>query len=475
MAPKIGQLAQELARTNPWWRGVGWERSDPDLQAAAASGLGYRSPCLDDLAEGGLYLLRGPRRVGKTVAVKQAIAEIIKRGAPALSVVRIAADGWSASDLRTVVQNVALPPLPEGTRRWWFVDEITAVVDDWARQVKWLRDNDPEFAGATVVLTGSDAESLTAASGTLAGRRGSAERVDRTLLPIGFRTFSRLVRPGLSDPQPLRLDELRSTGAEDAYAALLPWLDDLVGLWDLYLGCGGFPVAVAAARRGRAIPEWFLDDLFNVAFRDTFAASRLSQTTTSAFVSRLMESMGSPASLSRAGEDVGVSQAVASRHADYLRDAYLLWACPQRAEDAWLPRPRAQPKLYATDPIVARLVHLRNSARPDVDVTVLTEMQVGMAIRRAAMARGWPWASEEFLFYARTPTRKEIDFVAEALGGVAIEAKYVESGRWKGEAATVEASPWQGLLVTRNVLDTTAQERGAWAVPAGILAFLVDT
>jgi hypothetical protein len=36
-----------------------------------------------------------------------------------------------------------------------FFDEITATTGDWAAQVKWLRDNDPEFAAATVVLTGS--------------------------------------------------------------------------------------------------------------------------------------------------------------------------------------------------------------------------------------------------------------------------------------------------------------------------------
>jgi hypothetical protein len=50
-----------------------------------------------------------------------------------------AADGWLASDLRTLVQNVALPPAPAGTGRWWFIDEVTAVKGDWATQIKWLR------------------------------------------------------------------------------------------------------------------------------------------------------------------------------------------------------------------------------------------------------------------------------------------------------------------------------------------------
>lgn len=467
---RIGQMAQELSRMNPWWRGRDWQDRDPDLVAAADSGLGYRSGCLKDLKEGGLYLLRGPRRVGKTVAVKQAIEDLLASGVPASSIVRVAADGWSAGDLRTVIQNTAMQPVPTGRSRWWFIDEVTATTGDWATQVKWLRDNDPTFSTDTVTLTGSNAESLTAAAGTLAGRRGRAHRADRTLLPIGFRTFARLLQPNLPLAEPVPLSHLRD---RSSYMSLLAWLDDLVRLWELYLRSGGFPVSVAAAKAGEPVPGWFVDDVFSVIFGDAFSASRLSVTTTMALVARLVEGIGSPANLNAVGSDVGVSQEVVSRHVRYLRDAYLLWHCPQKSERYWTPRLRAQDKLYPVDPVIARLPFLRNSARSDVDPSVLTEMLIGMAIHRAAYGAGQRWADDQFLFFARTPARKEIDFVGEPLAGVAIESKYVESGTWKSAAATVEASPWKGLLVTRNVLDCRGAE--AWAVPAGILAYLVDT
>lgn len=467
---KIGQLAQELSRQNPWWRTPDWTRLDPDLRGAAERHLGYRSDCLAELEEGGLYLLRGPRRVGKTVAVKQAIEHLVVEGVPPRAIVRVAADGWSATDLRTVVGNVALPPIPEGTRRWWFIDEVTAVTGDWAPQIKWLRDNDPEFARATVVLTGSSAEKLTAASGVLAGRRGPASGLDRTVLPIGFRTFAGLMLPGMPDAGRLELPGLRD---RDAYPALLPWLDDLVRAWELYLSYGGFPVAVAAARAGTPVPEWFVEDMFNVVFRDTFATGRLSVTTTMALLGRIAEGMGAPANLNAIAGDVGVTQPVVARHVGYLRDAYLLWHCPQKAARTWTARLRAQDKLYTVDPLVARLPHLRNPAHGEPDLTVVAEMQIGMSVHRAAYAAGTPWADDQFLFYARTPSRKEIDFVGEPLAGVALEGKYTEGGRWKGDAATVEASEWDGILLTRTVLDTSSS--GAWAVPAGLFAYLVDT
>ncbi len=207
---------------------------------------------------------------------------------------------------------------------------------------------------------------------------------------------------------------------------------------------------------------------------DAFASSRLNESQTSALVARLWESMSSPVNMANIARDVDVSHEAVAQHVASLRDAYLLWACPQKADKGWVARERAQDKLYAIDPIVARLAHLRNPARPDIDTTVLAEMQIGMALRRSAAASGLPWTAEEPLFYLRTPNRKEIDFVSESLCGTAVEGKYVDRGKWRAEAATVEASDFTGILATRSVLDCKNPD-STWAVPAAILAFLVDT
>jgi predicted AAA+ superfamily ATPase len=373
-----------------------------------------------------------------------------------------------------MVQNITLPPAPEGVSRWWFIDEVTAVSGDWATQIKWLRDNDPAFDTATVVLTGSNAESLTRAAGTLAGRRGQVTDRDRTLMPVGFRTFASLLRPEIASLPRLSLEAVRTAQAAKLYQDALPWLNELVQLWELYLLYGGFPAAVTAARHAQPIPEWFVDDLFSVLHREAFASSRLSESQTNALVARLWASMGSPANLSNIGAAVGVSTDAVARHVGYLRDAYLLWSCPQTADEHFLRRERSQDKLYAIDPIIARLANLRNSAQPEPDITVMAEMQTGVALRRAAYAEGCPWAADEVIFYYRSPARKEIDFVGEPLGGAAIEGKYIESGKWRGEAVTVEASRWAGILTTRNVLDCSEPSR-TWAVPAAMLAAFVDT
>ena len=471
MTTKIGQMAQEMTATNPWWRSRDWHVLDQDLRAAEAEGITYEPPVLADLQPGSLYLLRGPRRIGKTVAVKRKIKQLIDDGVPPRAIVRAAVDGWAAKDVRTLVQNTALPPPPDGHVRYWFLDEISATAGDWDFHVKWLRDNDPEFGRACVVMTGSDAAELTRAAGTLAGRRGLAPDVDRTLLPMGFATFMRL-RGDLPDLQ-LPLDQIHSRTGADMYNELLPWLDELTRGWDLYLQCGGVPSAVAATDRGEPIPQAFLQTMMDVISRDAFGTSRLNRTQTTTLLERLWHSMATPANLSNIATDIDTSSDTVTRHVEYLRDAYLAWTCPQRQEDNWLPRTRAQDKIYAIDPLVARLANLLNRERGDMDPTVLTEMMVGVALHRAGLRAGRLWIDDERIFYVRTPTRKEIDFVSADFGGAAIEGKYTEGGRWRSEAATVNASPWDGVLVTRNVLDVDGDD--AWAVPAGILACLIDT
>lgn len=408
------------------------------------------------------------------MAVKQLVQTLLKGGTPPTAIVRVAVDGWTAKDLRTLTQNAALPSVPQGQARYWLLDEITSVSGDWATQIKWLRDNDSGFREATVILTGSNAAALTLASGQLAGRRGTVPNLDRTLLPMGFRSFvAQLI--GITGPNkaPLPLAELHSPQARAAYESLIPWLDDLVRLWEQYLQYGGFPIAVAAARGGRSVPSGFVEDIFNIIANDALKSSHLPAAKVVALLECVCKTISSFANRSSIGADIDVSHEVVGRHIKYLRDSYLLWQCPQKDDAASIAKERAQDKLYAVDPLVARLAHLRNAARQDIDLTALTEMQLGNAIRRRVISQNSDDFSDYFLFHVRTPTRKEIDFVTEYLGSAAIEGKYTE-GAWKSEAATIGASQWSGLLATRNVLEVS-DEDGPWAVPAAFLAYLIDT
>lgn len=61
-----------------------------------------------------------------------------------------------------------------------------------------------------------------------------------------------------------------------------------------------------------------------------FKNSQLPAVTEMALLDRLWKSIATPANMTSIGEDVGISNQVVTRHIEYLRDAVLLWACPQR-------------------------------------------------------------------------------------------------------------------------------------------------
>jgi hypothetical protein len=67
---------RHLLDFNPWWQNPGgWEQHDPDLREARLNALGAYDPRpLSDIQPGALYLLMGPRRAGKSVAMKRAVA-----------------------------------------------------------------------------------------------------------------------------------------------------------------------------------------------------------------------------------------------------------------------------------------------------------------------------------------------------------------------------------------------------------------
>ena len=347
---KQGEVQHMLTATNRWWRSPrDWPRDDPDLREADGAPFRYAAGVLDDLAPGGLYVLRGPRRVGKSVEIKRTIEVLIASGIAPRGIVHAAVDGWRAADLGRLVSAARLL-MPRGGPRCWFIDEITGITDGWPEQIKWLRDNDAQFRNDTVVLTGSSASDLTASVKALAGRRGTAGDPDRVLLPMGFRTFMRLVadEPVGTDIGPLRAADLTPRLLTDAAHALAPWLHALVDAWEGYLLAGGFPAAVASYIAAREVAPPLVRGLVDVVHGDAFRRADWSRAQTAAFMRRIAQGLCAPVNISAVADDIGVSSSSVRRRLDELREAFVVWPCYR--EDALRPKLSAQAKVYFTDP-----------------------------------------------------------------------------------------------------------------------------
>lgn len=466
---KRGEAQQSLIATNRWWRDPrGWPARDPDLQDAGDAPFRFQAGVLSNLAPGGLYVLRGPRRVGKTVEVKFAIMDLIAGGMEPRRIVHMAVDGLHSRDLGLLI-DAAGALMPEGARRFWFFDEITGITDGWPERIKWLRDNDAGFRTDTVVLTGSSAANLTAATKALAGRRGGAVDSDRCLLPMGFRSFLGLIsteEPPPDDVGSLGIEDLTPARLAEAGYRLAPWLDAMIRGWEIYLRVGGFPSAVASYVASREEAALLGAGLIDVIHGDAFQRADWSRAQTTDLLRRLAGGLCAPVSVASIANDIGVSQASLKRRIDELREAFVLWPCHR--EDGLRPKLGAQAKHYFTDPVYARL-----APGAGFDFTRLAQQQLGMALLRAS-ERARPGAHVEFdrVLHHRTRTRKEIDFVGPDFGGVCIESKYVD-GSWRRDALTLRASPWRGIVATRSEFDPAGPD--VVAVPAALLAWLIDS
>ena len=468
----VDELRHMLARTSWWAEPRTWILRDPDLLRARKAPFEYSAGVLGNLVPGGLYLLRGPRRVGKSVELKKTIEQLIASGEDPRRIVHVAADRLVAADLQRVV-DAAAPLTPRTGPRFWFIDEITAITDGWPAAIKWLRDNDPRFGLDTVVLTGSSAAGLDEAVKALAGRRGGAEKSDRVLLPMPFRAFVRAHsdHPPPRDPGALSVADLTPSALEEAVATLAPWLNQLIREWEIYLTVGGFPQAVSAHVTGDERARLTLrQTLLDVIHGEAFAQSRWSRAQSRAFVVRLARGLASPTNRHDIAMDLDTSAQTVRRRIDALRDAFTVWPChPCHPKGPLRPALRAQQKTYFTDPVYS---FLSRHAEPTANLGLLSEQQLGVALLRS-FARVDPGAYPDFdsVLYHRTPARKEIDFVGPGFGDLAVESKYVDQRRWRRDARTLAASGWRGVMATRSALDL--HDPDLVAVPTGLLAWLI--
>ncbi len=468
MALKPGFIQRTLSDGNRWWRDPrGWSARDHDLRAAREAPYDHTTGVVSDLARGGLYVLRGPRRVGKSVAVKQAIEALISDGVDPRRIIHMSVDGWAANDLGRFVRS-ARSILPDSDYRYWFIDEITSITDGWPQRIKWLRDNDPLFHDDTVVLTGSSSSDLSESTGILAGRRGRITDADRVLLPLGFRTFVKLTQPTEAPALTLRLrvGNLTHARLREACYTLAPWMDILVDAWDTYLWVGGFHTAITDYLNRGEIDAAFRNDLFEIVNRDALRRASWSRTEKAAFLRRMTKSLSSSINQSSAASDLGVTPPTIKSRIHDLCAAFIMWPCHR--ENSLRPQPRSQRKLYFSDPIYTRL-----EPGPTPDVSVLSEQQLGMALlRNAEMSSTGTYFDFDRVLYHRSASRKEIDFVGPDLGEVAIESKYVD-GRWRTPARTIQASRWRGIVATHTVMDLESPE--LMAIPTSMLTWLIDT
>ncbi|MDA8278639.1 MAG: AAA family ATPase [Actinomycetota bacterium] len=483
------EIRTRLRENNPWWQAaaaaqdpVAWASDDRSLVARKSFDLGYRSNLLNDVANGDLdnklIVLRGPRRVGKSVLLKDTALSLCRRSdIDPRQLIYVAFDGMTLADLRRAIRlGRELTRSMGELRQIWLLDEVTAV-KGWTTELKYQRDNTP-FGNDTVVCTGSSwDDSSNVMRDLMAGRSGErSNRRSRILHPMSLREVliaTMRLNPAFEKVRPW---ELQSPDSLRIVENLEPFVDALDLAWQSYLTSGGFPRAVAENHHAGAVSDSFLEDLASWLHRDVDPDAHADSVPR--LLSTIEQHCSSPLSRKTLAEELGYADGNSfDIRLNRLTHTYAALWCHQIDVDGDRKR-GSQSKMYLTDPLLSWIGPRLRSGIPSPDFTRLTEAALAVSIARAVDdLQSGRWESNDAIGYLRTGGGKEIDFskvpIPSTSGvkqSVPIEAKWVSS-RWRSEAKSIEGYFSSGVVATRTILDTSYP---VWAIPAPIVALLLE-
>lgn len=462
--PTAASLMQELTGLNPWWREPDWRRTDPQLRAAERAPFRRRPSVLDGVVPPNLYTLRGPRRAGKSTALKQTIARLCDEGVDPRRIAYFAGDSIkTVRDIQNLFQAARrfFPDVAEP--RYFFFDEIT-MVTDWQLGLKWVRDN-TLWSEDCVVVTGSSATDIAAGAGHRAGRRGPAIGLDRLLLPMSFPEFVRCAGFPVPESPRIPFDAFYTPDGLAACHDALPHLDQLVAAFDIHLRVGGFPQAVADYRTSGAVSPGIARDLWDMAEADLRVHGLTRPDKCLGLLNRIVRSLTSRLNITEVARELDVTRDSAGAWLDALANAYLILILFK--EKGGVPDLNSLRKVYPIDPLIAHLP-ARRDGTSQPDLPALAEAVLAATIFRAVEGDAVDhFDSPARLFYFRHD-ETEVDYVVLPTKKAA-ESKYVDRVTSRDTAA-INSRYGGGLVLTRGALDL---QPDTTVIPAGIFAWLL--
>jgi predicted AAA+ superfamily ATPase len=293
-----------------FWEISGWEREDRHLRALSQGPFQRDFPQLP--LGPGLFVIRGPRQIGKSSWLKTLLAKSDPRNSFYLSCENI-------GDYRDLAEILKA----NRDRKILYFDEIT-FVEEWWRAIKHALDQDDQLR---IVLTGSHAFDVRKGMDQMPGRWGNGGEFE--LLPMDFDEFVAMRNRAGWAPHLSRQEEL-----------------------SLYFKCGGFPISVIESGAEGLVPKksmeiyrhWLLGDLLKIGKQEIYLKEILLQialTTTSTL------------SLQKLAQRTQIgSHNTAQDYVELLESCFALKTLYAVDIDTGSPRFRKEKKFYFRDPLI---------------------------------------------------------------------------------------------------------------------------
>ena len=304
------EILKRMRVDNPWWKNrndVRWKEYPERVYLAPFFELVYGKKINRAI------VLMGPRRVGKTVMVHQAVAKLIKKKIPPRRILYVSLDNPLYSGLwleKILLMFSELNSVKRKERCYVFFDEIQ-YLSDWERHLKSLVDSYPQHR---FIATGSAAAALKLKS----NESGAGRFSDFTLPPLTFYEYIRFSDTDRKAPF------LRKDGSFEP-AGILERIEKLNDEFISYINFGGYPETVLL-KDARENPRFVKDDIIDkVLLRDLPSLYGIQDI---AELNRLFVTLahntGQEVDPPGISQDSNVSKDTILRYLEYLEAAFLI-------------------------------------------------------------------------------------------------------------------------------------------------------
>ena len=362
-----------------FWEKSDWKLSDKHLSDLKSAPFYRQLPPVDVTNGPALYVIRGPRQVGKSSWLKTILA-----GYPDPK----KAFYLSCETIENFQELSAILKSIRTTRSLILLDEVS-FVKDWSRAIKY--EIDSGYRGV-IIVTGSHAVDLRNGADLMPGRFGSGKEI--ILRSMTFDEFS--------------LCRKQAGWADLSHQESLK----------LYFRTGGMPAAVAESGPKGAVPQgafdtyerWLIGDALKFGKNKSFMQGLLSQIAITMTTGVSLQTLAKKTEIA--------SHHTVQEYIQFLEDSFALRTCYALDQDTGASRFRKQKKFYFTDPIIFWIA-LQMGGLP---VSENIEAQIAEMVGFEMLARKSESKKEKLGYFSSS--NGEIDFFSPKRW--AIELKWSE-------------------------------------------------
>jgi len=282
------------------------------------------------------------------------------------------------------------------------------------------------------------------------GRREGGQ--DICVLPMSFGEFAR-VNNGIAMPACSLWNTIASEDNFNEFKiALIQVETKLKQLLSSYLQFGGFPRVVAEIKAQREMTDTTHEMLLAVMASEV-EKQRRSAATLRMILHALYNAMPNPISLNRIAASQNIPSATTVKeYLEILHSSFVVFPVAALDISKGIAFPRKDRKYYFVDPAFPNAIRTSFSL-PGLTEPCLAESAAAVALIRHFATQWARWGHVETLYYWRSSSNREVDFVIRENGHFhGLEVKYQNTVSGWDELSIVRGIG-RGILVTRDAFE----------------------